>query len=145
MVMPTYTDTEAVGEYLLLSDAGLELPDDPDLADALIERAELDIDRFLLAATLERDEDTGRKIDPETLTAVQQAALARATAAQVEYRLAVEEAEFVGDDTVTRSGEISFGPIPRPGPKAVEELSAHGFAWRSGTVAPDPEPEEVEA
>jgi hypothetical protein len=139
-----YATVEEVGAYLLLSDAGLELPDDEDTAEALVERAELDVDR-LLDPALERDPLTGRKLDPVLFTLPQQAALARAVGAQAEFRLAVEEAELVGDDTTERIASISFGPTPRPpGPKAVEELSGFGFPWRSGTVAPDPEPEVEE-
>jgi hypothetical protein len=140
--MPTYATTEQVGEYLLLGDAGLELPDDEAAAEALVERAEDDIDR-VLSAQLERDETSGRKLDPGDLTDAQAAALTRATAAQAEFRLALE-IELIGDDTTTRAGDVSFGPTPRPpGPRCVEELSGYGFAWRSGTVAPAPEVEEA--
>jgi hypothetical protein len=138
-----YADAKSVGEYLLLSGAGYELPDDEAAAEALIERAEGDVDR-VLSATLQRDEDSGRKLDPDSLTVAQAAALARAVGAQVEFRLAAEEVELVGDDTVTRAGDMSFGPAQRPpGPKAVEELAGFGLPWRSGTVAPELEVEEA--
>lgn len=139
--MPTYTDTEAVAAYLALSDAALALPELEAEADALIERAEDDVDRILDAA-LVRDEKTGRKLDPDNLTDGQAAALSRAVAAQVEFRLTVGEDELTGDDSLRSAAGVTFQPATRPpGPKAVEELSGYGFPWRSGTV----KPEEAEA
>jgi hypothetical protein len=141
--MPTYTDAEAVAAYLALSDAALALPEDEALADALIERAEDDVDRILDPA-LVRDDETGRKLDPDNLTDAQAAALSRAVAAQVEYRLTVGEDELVGDDSLRGVAGLTFQPATRPpGPKAVEELSAYGFPWRSGTVLPEPDPEDA--
>ena len=58
-------------------------------------------------------------------------------AAQIEFRLAVEEVELVGDDTTTRACDVTLGPTPRPpGPKCVEELSGFALPWRSGTARP---------
>ncbi len=69
--------------------------------DRLIQAAERDVDR-LLGAAYERNPTTGRKLDPAALTTAQIAALERATAAAVEYRLSV--------DSETLTGATDFAP-----------------------------------
>ncbi len=133
--MPTYTDAEAVAAYLEIFGDGEELPTG-DAGDALIEQAEADIDR-LLADDLERDDDTGRKLDPADLPTYQVAALANAVAAEVAYLLSVGP-EVAGDDIVRSTGNVTLDPIARPPcPRAVELLAGQGFPWRTGTVGPD--------
>lgn len=132
----TYATADELAEYLASNEEVWNAPEGDD-AEALIERAELDVDRAL--GPLDRDPITGLKLDPATLTTPQRAALARATCAAAEFRLTQGEEDLVGaDDGISSVGSLSFrdGLRPRPpGLKALEELSGFGFEIRSGTVS----------
>ena len=65
----------------------------PSAADALLERAERDVDRVVGPWPVFSN---GRKFDPPALTAPQRAALSRATCAAAEFRLTIGESELVG-------------------------------------------------
>lgn len=139
--MPTYTSSEAVAAYLEAINSAEYLPTPEAAADALIERAEDDIDR-ILSPQLERDATTGRKLALADLTDAQVAALSRATAAQVAFRLEAGEDELLAADALSAAGGITFGPTPRPpSAAAIEHLSGYGFKWRSGSVAAPAESE----
>jgi hypothetical protein len=135
----TYATPEEVRAYVCMEAAVLLPKDDADL-EAMIETAELDVDRQL-AADLPRDPVTGRKLTLAVLSVVQVAALSRATAAAVEWRAMIgEDVLAEGEDGLEAVGSVQLGETPRPpAPKMIEELAGHGFAWRSGTVAPPPE------
>lgn len=141
--MATYTTPEAVEAFLEDGEFAAVLPPLEAAAERVIQAAEDDVDR-LLAFDLIRDPITGRKLSPAALLPAQVEALSRATCAQVAFRLEVGEEELLGaDDDLRGAGGVSFGPTPRPpSPAAVEALSGFGFPWRSGTVAPDPDPTE---
>jgi hypothetical protein len=139
----SYTTIEAVERFLEDGDFYGTLPTPEAAAERLIESAEADIDR-VLAFDLIRDPVTGRKLIPGSLLPAQVAALSRAVCAQVAFRLEVGEDALTGADAdVETAGNVRLGPSPRPpSPAAVEALSGFGFPWRSGTVAPDPDPRE---
>lgn len=87
--MPTYATAETVTRDV----PGLVI-DDAAAFNALIERAERDVDRLLgprvvIAAT-------GRKLDPSLLAAWERAALERTVAAQVEHLLEVAAEQAAG-------------------------------------------------
>jgi hypothetical protein len=128
----TYATPAEVRAYVTAETAVLLPKDDADL-EAMIETAELDVDRQL-SARLERDPTTGRKLTLADLSAVQVAALSRATCAAVEWRTLQGEDDLAeADDGTTQVGGLRTGPMPRPpGPKMIEELAGFGFAWRSG-------------
>jgi hypothetical protein len=112
-----YATPEEVRAYVCMEAAVLLPKDDADL-EAMIETAEL-----------------------ADLSVVQVAALSRATAAAVEWRAMIgEDVLAEGEDGLEAVGSVQLGETPRPpAPKMIEELAGHGFAWRSGTVAPPPE------
>jgi hypothetical protein len=141
----TYATPAEVRAYVSVETAVLLPKADADL-EAMIETAELDVDRQL-SARIERDPITGRKLTLADLSAVQVVALSRATAAAVEWRALQGEDDLAeADDGVTEAGGLRTGPMPRPpGPKMIEELAGFGFAWRSGlagTPAADAEQTE---
>ena len=137
--MSTYATTEEVRAYVCI-EAAVLLPKDDDDLEAMIETAELDVDR-ILSPSLPRDPVTGRKLTLADLSVVQVEALSRATCAAVEWRaLQTEEALAEGDSGIEAAGSVQFTDQPRPpAPKMIEELSGHGFAWRSGTVGTPPD------
>lgn len=128
----TYATPAEVRAYVTDETAVLLPKEDADL-EAMIETAELDVDRQL-SARLERDPTTGRKLTLANLSAVQVAALSRATAAAVEWRTLQGEDELAeADDGMTQAGGLRTGPQPRPpAPKMIEELAGFGLPWRSG-------------
>lgn len=130
----TYATPAEVRAYVDAETLPLLPKDDADL-EAMIVHGELDVDR-LLSARIERDPITGRKLTLADLSAVQVAALSRATAAAVEWRaLQGEDALAEADDGVTQAGGLRTGPQPRPpAPKMIEEMSGFSFPWRSGLV-----------
>ena len=105
--------------------------DDPDGFDALVDRAERDVD--LLLGPIPRIEATGRKLDLDNLTDVGVEALERAVAAQVVYLLANapridagarQPASVKGPDfeEVYASPSTSGGSWPLIGPRTAREL-----------------------
>lgn len=135
--MPTYAGAELLRAYCAAS--GVVLPATAAELDALIERAERDIDRLLGPYPI--DPLTGLKLDPLEVTPAQAGALARATCAAAEYRVAVgEDAWIEARDGLTAVGGLSFDlrPLPRVAPKALEELSGHALLLRSGCALADP-------
>lgn len=121
--MPTYATTEQVTEYVE-GGSGVELPA---ALDALIERAERDVDRIVGARAV--DDATGLKFVPATLTTGERDDLMRATAAQVEYRASMGEDFFVREqfERVTGPEFSTEGTLPRIGPKVWEELAGSGL------------------
>jgi hypothetical protein len=135
--MATYATEEDLAAYV--QDSEEVIAPEGDAAERLLLRGENDVDRLL--APIERDETTGRKLDPDALTAGQQAALSRAVCAACEWRLMIGEDELIGDEGGIQSAAgITFKPVERPpAPKTLEELSGYGLPIRSGTVAPSPD------
>lgn len=126
--MPTYaTQAQCLQEI-----EGLTV-NDADAFDRVIERAERDIDRAVGVYSV--DEITGRKFDPSTMVAVKRDGLMRATAAQVEYRIAMGDRFFIRPQYESTSGpDYSVqGKLQRLGPKATEELELGGFFRLSTT------------
>lgn len=58
---------------------------DEEALERILERAERDVDRVL--GPIARDPDTGLKLDPDDLTTLERAALARAVSAQAYHRI----------------------------------------------------------
>ena len=116
-----------------------------DQVERALERAERDVDR---AAGPWPVFSNGRKFDPPSLTAPQRAALTRATCAAAEFRLIQTEELLVGSDDGISGvpGGVTFAnrPLPRIGPKLIEELAGSGLFLYSGTLAPEPEEPPVE-
>jgi hypothetical protein len=143
--MPVYATAQQVIEYVGSDNPDVELPDGVDSDGELLPGSELE----RLIAHAERDVDrelgpipkltTGLKLDPAALTEAQRGALARATAAAVEFRASLDAETLVGADDYL-SGEVSI--IRRagrpPGPRVREELAGFGLVKRSGCAVPDP-------
>lgn len=131
--MATYVTAEQVDAFLEAGLFAARLSTAEDEVEAVIVAAEDDIDR-VLSFTLPRHPTTGRKLDPDTLTAAQVAALERATCAQVAFRLEVGDELLGHDDNIGAVPGTTFtGPTPRPpSPAAIEALSGYEFPWRSG-------------
>jgi len=135
--MATYATAEQLVAYCAVS--GVVIAESDDEREALILRAEEDVDRIL--GPYLRDPVTGRKLIPNLLTAAQRDALARATCAAAEFRAAQGEDTLVGDDDGTTSvpelGLAAVATLPRPpGPKCLEALADYGLVIRSGCAAP---------
>lgn len=100
---------------------------DPAALERLLERAERDVDSAV--GRWDR-QDNGLKFgtpatdNEQGLTDLQKDALARATCAQAEYRLAMGEAFFVEAQPENVSGPdySQTGALPRIGPKVYDEL-----------------------
>jgi hypothetical protein len=123
--MPTYTTPADVNLYI---EGGTGL--DEASLNRYIDRAERDVDRALTQYALSPGQDL--KVNPLTdITPEQATALARAVAAQVEYRLHLGEEFFIEHQyESTSSPDYSTnGRVPRIGPKVFEEL-------RSGNLNP---------
>jgi len=116
--MPTYTDKDACLAYI----EGLTVADDAAF-DRKIEKAERDVDRAL-GLYYGRDDVTGLKIDPTTLTQADADVLSRATCAQVEYRIEMGEAFFTRPQFATVQGPdyATTGTLPYVGPAVMREL-----------------------
>lgn len=124
-----------------VEDSGVVLPEADGQVEKLIARAERDIDR--LVGPHLRDPLTGLKLVPANLSIHAAGALARATAAQVEWIASVGEETLIGADDGTRSlvaggMNMDLGPPSRgPSPKVLEELSGHNLVVSRLTAAPD--------
>jgi hypothetical protein len=129
----TYATVADLRAYVL--DSGVLVAHDDPSAERVLQRAERDVDRLLGPYPVLT---TGRKRDPVLLTAPQQQALARATCAAAEFRIAMGEDELVGvEDGIAAAGPVTFSknPITRVAPKALEELAGSGLVTYSGTVS----------
>jgi len=134
--MPTYASAELLRAYAAPS--GVLLPADDAELEALLERAERDVDRLLGPYAV--DPLTGLKLDPLELAPAQAGAVARATCAAAEYRSAIGEDGWIeARDGLTAVGGLSFDlrPLVRASPKALEELAGHSLLLRSGCALPD--------
>ena len=134
---PTYSD--AANVYAYVTGRTIEaavLAMDPDALNQLIRRSERDVDSILGPAPLL---ESGLRYDPLTLTTQERAALARAVAAQVEYRLEMGEEffvraqyDYVGGPDFSFRGQLSYiGPKVRrelAGTTLLDRLSGSGIA-----------------
>lgn len=122
-------------------DSGVALPAQDAEVERLIARGQRDVDG-LIGPHL-RDPTTGLKLDPVTLSVAQASALARATAAAVEWRVAQGEENLLGIDDGTTNIAVAgltmgLGPGPRPpGPKVAEELRGYGLMLTQLCASPD--------
>jgi hypothetical protein len=133
--VPTYAtqaDLEAYVEGDL--DAGLDV-------DALLERAERDVDALLVlplrcpdGTVVLMDPGLTLKLDPVALPAGTRQALADAVCAQAEYRLAMGPAFFVKGQYAEVTGPEfqTKGKLPRIGPKVRAELRRGGMLNAGG-------------
>lgn len=128
--MPTYATAADLAAYVE-PNPDVTTPEG-DEADALLERAERDVDRAL--GPYPPDSDTGLKLDPTLLTDAQVAALVRATCAAAEFRLQVGEGALVGDDDYISAELTILRRAGRSAPKLIEELAGTGLLNFSGTV-----------
>lgn len=136
--MPTYATVDEFKSYVAdIPLDTLSLPDD-EAIERLLERAERDVDRIAGPWPVL---STGRRFAPDSLTTAQQDALMRATCAQAEFRLAMGEFELIGaDDGIAGvAGVVTFAtkPLPRVGPKVIEELAGSGLYLYSGALPPE--------
>src|SRR5687767_4694750 len=92
--MATYASAEELSDYLSDSDS-IDASEGAS-AERLLLRAEEDVD--LVIGPIPRDETTGRKIDPADLSDAQTAALSRATCAQAQWLLAMDEGDLIGEE-----------------------------------------------
>lgn len=137
--MATYATADELDDYLIDDDL-IQTPLDSEHAERVLADGERDVDRLLVAG--DRDPDTGLRLSVEGLSEPQRAALSRATCAAAAWRLHQDPEDLAGVDPGVAGlpGGISLRPVGRPpGPRPLEELAAHGFPLRSGTVAPEPE------
>lgn len=96
--------------------------EDSDALETILAQAENDIDA---AVGLGPEGSSIRKFDPDNLNTGQSSALARATAAQAEYRMHMGEQFFIEGrqkEVRGRDGQIQ-GPLPYLAPKARIELT----------------------
>ena len=116
----SYATPTDVRDFTLNAD--LIALDDDELLKRII-AAEPDVDR---AVGFYAVRDNGRRFDPLTMTQRDGRALARATAAQVEYRFVMGEDFFTRDQHASVNGpEFSVqGRLARIGPKVYEELQS---------------------
>lgn len=117
-LVATYASAQDVRDFTLNADV-LALDDDE--LTKLIAASESDVDRAVGFV----QSDTQRRFTPSSLTQDNRTTLARATAAQVEYRV------VMGDDFFTRAQYASVngpefsttGTLPRIGPRVYDELA----------------------
>lgn len=145
--VPAYTTTALVRDDLQdhLEPEVLELPADEAELGRLIARAEGDVDRAIGGPF---PAGQARKLDPDALTAAQRAALERAVAAQVAFRVAQGERVLIGsDDLVIGAGDLRFAnrPYPRLSPHVAETLAGHGLIRATRTAAATPESDDAAA
>ena len=109
--------------------------DDPARTDALIMRAERDVDSYLGGPI---PDGGGLKHDPATLPAGQREALKRATCAQTYYRILQGEDFFTRDQPTYMQGPdfTMRGQLARFSPLAEEELAGSGLSRQWRTVTP---------
>jgi hypothetical protein len=100
----------------------------------LIARAQHAVD--LVVGGSPADPSTGLRLDPAALTSAQATALARATAAWIEWAVIVGLATVAGDSVEAPSSLAVVQPAARYPPKVVSELAGYGLVKRSGTVIP---------
>lgn len=126
-----YAAPEDVRAFCQVS--GVAVPADAEVV-SLIERAQIDVD--LVCGPWPRF-SSGLRFDPPLLLAPAREALKRATCAQVEYLLEVGVRQLVAPDDLLSVGGLSFAgrPLPRVGPRLLEELAGHGLILWSGTVS----------
>lgn len=134
--MPTYATPDELAAYV--ADSGVALPAD---VDALLERAERDLDRIVGHRAV--DAASGLKFVPASLSTGERADLSRATCAQAEYRAMMGEAFFVREqfDRVSGPEFSTEGALPRVGPKVWEELAGSGLlklttSWGGNGTSP---------
>lgn len=122
--MPTYADAAAVKAYTSID--ALDALADAEIDKLLIE-AERDIDSAVGARA--RDETTGLKFVPSTLTTHEEDVLSRATCAQVEYRFIMGPEFFIrAQHDRTKGPEFEVdGKLPIVGPKTWRELEGSGL------------------
>src|SRR5205814_1767544 len=82
----------------------------------------------------------GRKVDLTSLSPLQEQGLARATCAQVEYRLEMGERFFVRAQRKQTSGPdfSTVGKLPYIGPKVRYELAELGLVQTGARATPGP-------
>lgn len=128
----TQADVEAYSEGLVVDDAAA--------FGRLLDRAERDVNRQLVGWP---DPTTGLRIDVADLEQWQRDALARAVAAQVEYRLEVGEKRLAGGSSVR--GKVkgpdfeidnSNSPTMKTGPKVRDELVGTGLLLTAVRASP---------
>lgn len=131
--MSTYATVEDFKEY---TDIPAEMLPDDDTIQKVLNRAELDVDRYI-AGTV--DETSGLRVDPESLPVWQLQYLVNATCAQAEYRLIVGEDFFIqgSNDEVIQGPDFTIsGTRRRFGIKAAQELRASGLLLMSTRAVP---------
>lgn len=116
---PTYATAEQLRDYTGKTSG--ELSDNDALA--VLRRAEGDIDSVAVVGRPVND-DTGRRFDPDALSAGEARTLRLATCAQAEYRLEMGDSFFVRGQHAEVSGpEFSTkGTLGRIGPQTMNEL-----------------------
>jgi hypothetical protein len=133
--MPTYCTHDDLWNRLYGNEE-VSYPDDEDVVEALLERAEKRVDTFL--GPYPAQPVTGLKLDPASLTAEQRTALARATAACGEHELLVGSAFLAGSDDFAPPGLVQIrGPLRIP-PLVAEELAGSGLVKTSYCASPTP-------
>lgn len=122
--MATYAVQQDVVDYI----PGFVV-DDATALEQLIEICERDVDNAMGHKRWMVNETTGLRLDPTQLTSFQAKQLARAVAAQVEYRLAKGEDFFVAFRPDAQSGPDGAitGKEPFLAPKARMELARAGL------------------
>jgi hypothetical protein len=131
--MPIYATADDLTAYLKRSTA--MPPVDDDDANALLEEAEREVDRY--AGVGWPWLSTGRRFDPPSLPVYAREALKRATCAAAEWLLMVEPGERAGDTDYLPDSLRVERRAGRVAPRLVEELAGSGLVLYSGTVTPD--------
>lgn len=80
--------------------------DSEEALEALLERAQRDVDAFL--GPIQPRSDTGLKLDPDSLQAWEATALSRAVCAQAEYRLLAGESRLAAGGSIKREKGPDF-------------------------------------
>jgi hypothetical protein len=129
--MPTYATSAELTDYVADTPAAASLPTD---LDALLGRAERDVDSILITPVPGGRETTGLRVDPASLPDWQAQALSRATCAQAEYRVTMGEEFFVRaqHDRVYGPDFRTDGQLPHIGPKVERELAGTGLVRTEG-------------
>lgn len=131
---PTYATAAQLRDYTGKTEA--ELPDEDALL--LIRKAETDLDS--LAVVGRPTLDTGHRFDPDTLSAVESAALTAACCAQAEYRLEMGPSFFIrGQHSEVSGPEFSTkGTLGRIGPQTMNALRKAPQLVRLTTTTSNP-------